>query len=314
MTSRRVLLAVLSFAAAACTPDAGSGAEDAIVVFNAGSLARPLRAALDTFAAQAHVRVEQENAGSLETARKLTELHRIPDLIGVADYQVFPQVLMPNHVTWYAQFARNRMVLAYTDRSLHAADIDSTNWWRILSAADVRVGRADPNLDPNGYRTPIVLQLAERHYHVPGIADRLLTNSPTHVIRPKEVDLMALLQAGELDYVWSYESVAQATGLKYVRLPSAIDLGDPALAADYAAASTRVTGRTPGDSIVFHGEPIVYGFSVPMHPPHPRLAERFAVFLLSEQGRRILRREHLDAFDIARLVGTGIPAAVQAAR
>ena len=40
-----------------------------IVVYNAGSLARPLRAALDSFAVQHAVQVQQENAGSLETAR-----------------------------------------------------------------------------------------------------------------------------------------------------------------------------------------------------------------------------------------------------
>src|SRR5919202_4355373 len=73
-----------------------------LVVYNAGSLARPLRTALDTFAAHNGVTIQQENAGSLETARKLTELHKIPDIIGLADYEVFPQLLMPQYVTWYA--------------------------------------------------------------------------------------------------------------------------------------------------------------------------------------------------------------------
>jgi molybdate/tungstate transport system substrate-binding protein len=285
--------------------------EDAIVVFNAGSLARPLRAALDTFALRENVRVEQESAGSLETARKLTDLHRTPDLIGLADYKVFAELLMPRYVTWYAQFARNRMVLAYTERSHHAAEIDSMNWWRIISAPGVQVGRADPNLDPNGYRTVIVLELAERYYHHPGLTDSALRNSAAHVVRPKEVDLMGLLQAGELDYIWSYESVAQATGLRYVRLPDAIDLGNPADSTAYAQAAVRVTGKTPRDSITFRGEPILYGVSIPRDPPHPQLAERFAAFLLSADGRRILRREYLDALEPPRLVGDGAPPRVR---
>jgi ABC-type molybdate transport system substrate-binding protein len=101
--------------------------------------------------------------------------------------------------------------------------------------------------------------------------------------------------------------VAQATGLRYVRLPDAIDLGTPADSVTYAQASVRVVGKTPRDSITFGGEPILYGFAVPKNPPHPALAERFAAFLLSVDGRRIMRREHLDALDAPRLIGADVP-------
>src|SRR5262252_4045164 len=138
-----------------------------IVVYNAGSLALPLRTALDSFAAREHVIVEQENAGSLETARKLTELGKIPDVVAVADYEVIPLLLIPSHATWYAKFAHNRMVLAYEDRSRGAAEINASNWWQVITRPGVQVGRADPSLDPNGYRTLLVWQLAERFYKQP---------------------------------------------------------------------------------------------------------------------------------------------------
>ena len=146
-----VVLAASTFAG--CTKhDAtpGTEANDAIVVFNAGSLARPLRAALDSFTAGTKIRVEQENAGSVETARKLTELHRIPDLVGSADYQGVPKYLMPGQTSWYARFARNRMVPMYTPKSKSASTIDSTNWCKVLETKCVQTGRADPGLDPNG--------------------------------------------------------------------------------------------------------------------------------------------------------------------
>src|SRR5437868_2587667 len=126
----------------------GSGGGDrTLVVFNAGSLALPLRAALDSFSAREGVTVQQENAGSLETARKLTELGKIPDLVAVADYEVIPLLLIPAHATWYAKFARNRMVLAYSDRSRGAAEINTANWWQVVTRPGVQVGRADPSLD-----------------------------------------------------------------------------------------------------------------------------------------------------------------------
>ena len=284
--------------------------DQVLTVYNAGSLARPLRAALDTFAAHHAVQIQQENAGSLETARKLTELGKIPDVIALADYEVFPQLLMPAHVSWYAQFARNRMVLAYTTESRFASEITGENWWQILLRPGIETGRADPNLDPNGYRTLLVLQLAEDSYAQPGLAERLLAALPTRNVRPKEADLVGLLQAGELDYIWSYESMARAAGLRYVRLPAAIDLGSPSDSTTYATASVSVTGKSPTDTVVFRGAPIVYGVSIPRAAPHPELAERFLVFLLSDDGRRVLRAAQLDALERPVIVGSGAPPTV----
>ena len=278
-----------------------------LVVFNAGSLALPLRAALDSFAAREGVTVEQENAGSLETARKLTELGKIPDLVGVADYEVIPLLLIPGHASWYAKFARNRMVIAYSDRSRGASGINGENWWRIITRPGVQVGRADPSLDPNGYRTLLVWQLAERHYKQPGLAQRLLTTAPERNVRPKEADLVGLLQAGEFDYIWSYESIAKGIGLKYVTLPEAIDLSSPDDSATYGLASVRVAGKTPRDSLIMRGQPIVYAFTVPTRAPHPVLAAKFAVYLASAEGRRVLRGAQLDALDEYIVVGTGAP-------
>lgn len=210
---RHGICLVLAVAAGCDRGRAGGDADSAavertLVVYNAGSLARPMRAALDSFARHADVTVEQESAGSLETARKLTELGRVPDLIALADAEVFPRLLVPSQTTWYVAFARNRMVIAYTPRSRAASEIGADNWWRIFQRAGVEVGRADPNLDPNGYRTLLTLQLAERFYAQPGLAARLLAAAPERNVRPKEADLVALLQAGELDYIWSYESLA----------------------------------------------------------------------------------------------------------
>lgn len=277
-----------------------------LVVFNAGSLARPMKAALDSFAAREGVEVQQESAGSLETARKLSDLGKLPDLVALADEDVFPQLLMPAHVSWYARFAHNRMVLAYTPRSRHAAEITPDNWAQILMRPGVEVGRSDPQLDPNGYRTLLVLQLAESFYRQPGLAGRLLQVMPERNVRPKEADLVGLLQAGEFDYIWSYESMAKAQGLKYLQLPGEIDLSAPPDSATYAQASVRVRGKG-ADSVTFRGRPIVYAFSVPIKAPHRELAELFARFLTSPDGRRVLRAHGLDALDEASVVGTGAP-------
>ena len=170
----------------------------------------------------------------------------------------------------------------------------------------MEVGRADPNLDPAGYRALLAMQLAERHYAEPELARRLLEAAPERNVRPKEVDLVALVQAGELDYVWQYESVSRATGLRFVTLPSSVDLGSPENAALYAAASVRVLGKGGGDTITLRGSPILYGLSIPLDAPHPELAREFVAFLLGD-GRAIMAGTHLPVEERPELAGTGAP-------
>ena len=309
---------LLALAGAACRDTrsaarpAAVGVQDTVVVYLAASLTRPLRAALDTFAARNDIVVQTESGASLEHARKITELGRVPDVIALADVEVFPQLLMPAHVSWYAEFARNRMIIGYTELSRHASEIDSTNWPRILAMRDVQVGRPDPDLAPAGYRTLLMLQLAERYYRLPGLAARVLANAPRRNMRPNAGELAALLQTGELDYIFDYESVASAYGFKALHLPAAIDLGDPAQSGDYAKVRVRVKGKG-NDSATFAGAPIVYALSVPRGAPHPVAAQRLAGFLLSPDGRRMMRASRVDALDQAVFVGTDVPDVIRVA-
>jgi molybdate/tungstate transport system substrate-binding protein len=260
-----------------------------LVVFNAGSLAKPFRELLIAFR-QAHPAVEpaQENSGSLEAARKLTDLGKIPDVLAVADYSVMPALLIPRHASWYVLFARSEMVLAYADGATGAEAIDSTNWFRVLLRPDVRTGHSDPALDPAGYRTLMVYQLAEAHYRQPGLAGKLAAAVPRRYVRPKSADLVALLQTGELDYAWEYEAVARQRGLRYLRLPREINLGDPALNDVYARAAVRVPGTGGKDSIEIRGEPIAYAVTIPRAAPHASIGGAFVRFLLSAEGRAIV--------------------------
>lgn len=267
-----------------------------LVVYNAGSLARPFHDLLRAFA-ERHPGVEprQESSGSLEAARKLTDLGKIPDVLGVADYAIIPRLLEPRWAGWHALFARNAMVLVHAKDAIGAGEVNAGNWWRVLQRPGVRAGRADPALDPNGYRALMVLQLAERHYREPGLAARLRAAFPERYVRPKESDLTALIQAGELDYAWSYRSIAETARLPYVALPPEIDLSDPARADAYGAALVRVPGARRGgaDSLEFRGEPIVYALTIPRDAPNPAAARAFVRFVFSADGRAILARNGL---------------------
>jgi molybdate/tungstate transport system substrate-binding protein len=315
MRCLRALAALALLTASARSADAAPlgarASADTVVVYAAASLAVPIRAALDTFARRTGTVVRQENGASLELARRITELHRVPDVIALADEEVFPRLLVPRAASWYARFARNRMVLAYTNRSAGAADAATANWYRVLLRPDVRVGRSEPAMAPVGYRTLAVYQLAERFYRAPGLAARLEARTPPALIRANASELVALLQAGELDYIVDYESLARANHLRYVRLPLEIDLGDPARAAQYARASVRVARRT--DTVTYAGAPIVYGIGVLRAAPHAAAGARFLAFLLGPDGRALLGAHAIDALPRPEFVGDSVPVALRSA-
>ena len=292
---------------AGCSP-APRGVTGQLTVFNAGSLAYPFRELLAAFAREhPGIEAQQESSGSLEAARKLTELGKIPDVLAVADYGVIAKLLMPSFTTWYVTFASNAMVLAYSDRSAGAQEINGENWWRILLRPGVRWGSSDPALDPNGYRTQLVLQLAERRYSEPGLAQRLRDALEPRFVRPSEAQLLGLVQAGELDYAWSYRSLAETAGLRWVELPAEIDLSDAGRAEEYATAVIRIPGgrRESGDSVELRGEPIVYALTIPRDAPHPEPARAFARFVLSPAGREILAKAGFRLLEKPVVTGSG---------
>lgn len=282
----------------ACRTERPAADNSPVVVWAASSLSRPVRAALDSFRARTGVAYTLETQSSLELARRMTELGQTPDVVLLADRAVFAKLLVPAHVVRYDLFARNRIVLAYGPKARGAAELARrSSWWEVLDAPGVQVGRADPSTDPSGYRTLLAFQLLERHYAVPGLATRLLAAAPERNVRPREADQIALVEAGELDYVWTYESLARVAGLQFFALPDDASLGTVADSTTYATASVRVPGKSRGDSVTMHGEPIVYALGIPRAAPHPAAAQRVVEFLGGAIAGATMRANALDVLD-----------------
>jgi len=265
------------------------GLEGKLIVFHAGSLTVPVKELTEAFRAQhPGVTFHTEAAGSRTTARKISELGRQADLVMLADYTVIDELLIPHFADWNIQFARNTMVIAYTDRSKYANEINADNWHEILLREGVVYGHSDPNADPCGYRTLMVWQLAEKYYNVPGLYRKLDEHCPPENVRPKSVELIALLQSGDMDYAFEYRSVAVQHGLEFVELPDEINLCCIEHADFYRQARVEVSGKEPGTTITKVGKPIVYGVTIPKNAPSPELAVEFIKFLLSPEGQKIM--------------------------
>jgi molybdate/tungstate transport system substrate-binding protein len=261
-----------------------------IIIFHAGSLSVPFKElATEYEKLNPGTKVLLEPAGSLVCARKITELRKPCDIIASADYFVINELLIPNYTKWSIRFATNEIVIAFQEKSKYASEINTSNWTDILMKDDVTFSRSDPNSDPCGYRTLLTFKLAEKFYNRLGLAEKLASKNKDF-IRPKEVDLVALVEANAVDYMFQYKSVAIQHNLKYIELPREINLGDPAMNDIYKTVSQDITGSTPGSKMTVTGEYINYSLTVLENAPHSKDAVNFVSFLLSDRGMDIFRK------------------------
>jgi molybdate/tungstate transport system substrate-binding protein len=256
-----------------------------LVMFHAGSLSVPFQAMEKAFETKyPKVDLLREASGSQAAARKVSDLKKPCDIMASADYKVIDKLLIPDNANWNIRFASNQLVLCYTEKSKFADQVTESNWYEILQKDGVVWGHSDPNLDPCGYRALMVIQLAEKYYKKPGLYDTVIANRPKANIRPKSVELVSLLQTGNMDYAWEYLSVAVQHGLKYVVLPDDINLGNYQYDDFYSQAVVKVTGKKPGTFMELKGGSCTYGITLIKNAPNREAAIAFLEYMLSPEG------------------------------
>lgn len=309
--------------ASACRP--APAEKTPLVVFCAGSLILPFGALETAFESQyPEIDVLNECHGSIQVIRHVTELHEKIDVVATADYALIPMLMyavddpdsgLP-YASWAIRFATNRLALAYAPGSTYADEINADNWFERITRPGVTLGVADPRFDASGYRALMALKLAESYYAQPGILESVIqgqfttpvsifqagslalitvpeiletvSGSPV-VIRGASIQLIALLQSGDLDYAFEYESVIRQHGLEYIPLPDQINLGSPQYEAQYQQVQVNLNfKRFASVQPFFRGEQIGYGITIPSNAPHPEAAQQFIAFLLGPEGQQIM--------------------------
>lgn len=266
--------------------------KEQLIIFHAGSLSVPFKQMKDEFAKEnPGVEILLESSGSVKCARKITDLKKDCDIMASADYTIIDELLIPNYASWNIKFASNEMSIVYHDESKYSDEITAQNWHEILLKDDVFYGRSDPNSDPCGYRAVLTSQLTEEYYNHIDFTKKI-TAKDQEYIRPKEVDLLALLESNTIDYIFLYRSVAQQHGLKYIILPDSVNLKNPELREFYKNAKIDITGKTPGTTITKTGQPMVYGITIVDNAPNKELALKFVDYVLSKQGGSKIMEEN----------------------
>jgi molybdate/tungstate transport system substrate-binding protein len=302
-------------------------------VLFAGSLILPFDD-LERAFEEAHpdVDVLMEGHGSIQCIRHVTELEELADVVAVADYALIPLLMYETDVPdtgdpyadWTMRFATNQLGLAYTDESAYADEINATNWYEILSRPDVLFGLSDPRFDACGYRGMMVGQLATSYYDEPDLFYNLFGDRFTkpvrvqesedaeqpdtilipEVLQPEEdsgltmrgasVQLLGLLESGDLDYAFEYQSVSRQHDLNFLTLPPEINLSDSTCEEAYNRVRVKLAfQRFATVNPEFEGKTIAYGLTIPSNAPHPDLAAELIQFLIGPDGQRVMaENEH----------------------
>ena len=231
------------------------------------------------------------------------------------------------YADWYIRFASNHLALAYHMDSKYADEINAENWAEVLARPDVRIGFADPRFDAAGYRGLMAFALAEQRagrtnlfapmfdgqftYGLTIFRDDDLTTITVpeifetkrgaHVVlRGSSIQLIALLQSGDLDYAFEYESVIAQHNLGLLRLPDEVNMGEAAFENLYKSVQVNLDFRRFATvKPEFRGERIGYGITIPSSSPNPEAAALFIEFLLSPEGRAVMDAYHHPLFETA---------------
>jgi molybdate/tungstate transport system substrate-binding protein len=227
--------------------------------------------------------------------------------------------LEPKYTKWYVQYAGNSMVLAYNPNSKYASQFKAyadgskplSGLFTLLETPGLKLGRTDPNIDPQGRDFIYMLELAQSYYHLPSdTVSKILgttdfgTATSSQIFAESSLD--ATLQSGQLDASSAFLTQAIELHLDYIPLPSAINLGDVALANQYAKATITVTSN--GQKTTKSGSPQWIDITIIGKPTPAAIA--FVKYTLSPAGLALYKT---GGFRLATPVVTGDSSAIPAA-
>jgi molybdate/tungstate transport system substrate-binding protein len=253
-----------------------------------------------------------KSAGSTVLAQQIAQGAPVSVFISVSKPAVQATYLKNQSSGWAIGFASDQMTIAYSNATLQNAagsavvndfskatasnsSADWTAFFNALSSGNVKVGISNPNADPAGYRGWLVLEAAGGAYANSStyFSDQMLANSG-NVTASAAANLVAPLQAGEIQFLFIYRSAAVAQKLHFLQLPDAINLGSPVKASFYSKFTYRLTTG------VQKGSPIVLYVAIPKDSTDQTDALSFVSFLL-HNDQTVLGGYELNVFSRATL-------------
>ncbi|MHB1989111.1 MAG: substrate-binding domain-containing protein [Acidimicrobiales bacterium] len=216
------------------------------------------------------------------------------------------EMLWPSRARYAMALGTDPLVVAYSRKSRYASQLNEirerkrplADLFTLFEQPGFRLGRTDPNEDPQGQFFILMCELAQRQLGLAsGTAQRILGTTATNPVGASsqifdETALDPQIAAGSLDAGSAFVSQALQYHLDYIALPPALDFADPAQKSLYATVhmslsdGTRVSGSliTLDDTLVLPAHNEVRSAS------NEAADQAWLAFLLSARGRADLER------------------------
>jgi molybdate/tungstate transport system substrate-binding protein len=304
-----IALACLGLAAAGCSSSGGSGGSDNS---DGGGTPKPSGTANVAYAASLTYLNEQVFGPAFAKATGYNYLGTAGPSDGlsseIAAKTIFPNVFISvggtpitdlgaKFTKWYVQYASTSIVVAYNPKSTYAPQFKAiasgkkplSALFTLMGQPGFKLGRTDPNTDPQGRAFIYMLELAQMKYHLPKDTVTKVLGGPPASAKSnqifEEAALDARLQAGQVDAASAYLSQARQLHLSYISLPADINLGDAAMADQYAKASVTITGSTGKETKT--GSPLVLDITAISGAKDAAAGNAFVAYVLSPAGRAL---------------------------
>ena len=264
-------------------------------------------------------------AGSLELAQEIADGNPVSVFLSVSKSAMESQYLGNESAGWAIAFAHDQMALAYSNASLQSSSAGTSilaeynsavmanttqgwyNFFYNVTSGNVKVGIANPNADPAGYRAWIVLEAAGQTYanNSSFFANRLLANQG-NTTAASAADLVSPLETGQIQFLFIYRSAAIAHNLNYLQLPDQINLGSYHYSHYYSQFTYTLAKGVEKGSV------IALWITVPVDSTDPADSIQFVVFVV-KNSPTLLAPYGLVPLTPARLYNsTTVPAPIQA--
>lgn len=311
--------AVLALLVAACgSSSSGSAAKSTASVAYAGSLVDLEEKVLGpAFTSATRYQFSGRGAASKALSKEILSGEITPNVfISVGGKPI--EALEPKFTKWYIQFAASPLVIAYNPKSKFAPQLKAiaehkkpiSSLFALMASPGFRLGRTDPNLDPQGEAFILMSILAHKELHLPtGQLKKILGGKPgtTTAANSSEIfDETALeprLEAGQLDAASAYLSQAVELHLPYIDLGPKFDLGDPAYKDQYAQAFFHLS-----DGELAQGKPLTLDITILGKPT--AAAEAYVAYIVSHAG---LQKFAQNGYKLLHVTVSGDKSAVPAA-
>jgi molybdate/tungstate transport system substrate-binding protein len=231
----------------------------------------------------AHLTYQGRGGGSLGLAQEI-RAGTIPADVFVS-IGTGPIAVLGPRAPWAIGFATAPLVIAYNPHSRFAPELRALanrrlpiqDLFTLMAQPGFRLGRTNPNTDPQGQAFYMMVELAQRVYGLPPHTAQHLLGAPDNPAQVfSETGILSQLQSGNLDASSAFLPEALEHRLPYIALPPALNFSSPEEAVLYGEVSVKLAdGRT----VV--GQPLSVDVTVVNRSAN---GVRFVRYLLSHPG------------------------------